>query len=394
MMRRKPVKGAESVRKRIVCLLLTGSILLGQALFLTGCQGSEELAELSVESSESVSEKPAESSQEGEPTPSPTPSATPKPTSTPTPSPSATPTPSPTPSPTPESTPTPTPTPTPKPTATPQSSGSSGGYVIPTMLGSSFHADQASGSNGVYIDVSHVSDGYVAASVVSSKRLKFQVVYGDMKYNYDLPSDGTATVFPLQSGDGTYQFRVMENTSGTKYRELYAVTQSVSLKSQFQPFLRPSQYVNYNAYSSCVAKARQLASTASNETEVIAAVYAYITENVSYDYNKAATVQSGYLPNPDSTLSSGTGICFDYAALAAAMLRSVGIPTKLITGYVAPNDIYHAWNMIYTEESGWITVEIQTPAYGWSRIDTTFAATGADATFIGNGSNYTTRYTY
>lgn len=176
--------------------------------------------------------------------------------------------------------------------------------MIPTMLGSSFHADQASGSNGVYIDVSHVSDGYVAASVVSSKRLKFQVVYGDMKYNYDLPSDGTATVFPLQSGDGTYQFRVMENTSGTKYRELYAVTQSVSLKSQFQPFLRPSQYVNYNAYSSCVAKARQLASTASNETEVIAAVYAYITENVSYDYNKAATVQSGYLPNPDSTLSS------------------------------------------------------------------------------------------
>ena len=70
MMRRKPVKGAESVRKRIVCLLLTGSILLGQALFLTGCQGSEESAELSVESSESVSEKPAESSQEGEPTPS------------------------------------------------------------------------------------------------------------------------------------------------------------------------------------------------------------------------------------------------------------------------------------------------------------------------------------
>lgn len=382
------------MRKRIVCLLLTGSILLGQALFLTGCQGSEESAELSVESSESMSEKPAESSQEGEPTPSPTPSATPKPTSTPTPSPVG----------------------NADPIAYtishsgkypyshtrpyPETDCDSAKFQVHGRVCDSHHAGQfvscrqASGSNGVYIDVSHVSDGYVAASVVSSKRLKFQVVYGDMKYNYDLPSDGTATVFPLQSGDGTYQFRVMENTSGTKYRELYAVTQSVSLKSQFQPFLRPSQYVNYNAYSSCVAKARQLASTASNETEVIAAVYAYITENVSYDYNKAATVQSGYLPNRILRLSSGTGICFDYAALAAAMLRSVGIPTKLITGYVAPNDIYHAWNMIYTEESGWITVEIQTPAYGWSRIDTTFAATGADATFIGNGSNYTTRYTY
>ena len=379
------------MRKRVVCLLLTGTILLGQALFLTGCQGSGDIEESENGQSASSSEMPVLPSEESEPAPTPSPDATSTPT--PTPSPSATPTPSPTPSPTPESTPTPKPTPKPTPTPTPSSS-SSGGYAIPDMLGSSFHSDQASGSSGVYIDVSHVSDGYVAASVVSSKRLKFQVVYGDMKYNYDLPSDGSPTVFPLQSGDGTYQFRVMENTSGTKYRELYAVTQSVSLKSQFQPFLRPSQYVNYNAYSSCVAKARQLASTASNETEVIAAIYAYITEHVSYDYNKAATVQSGYLPNPDSTLNSGTGICFDYAALAAAMLRSVGIPTKLITGYVAPNDIYHAWNMIYTEESGWITVEIQTPAYGWSRIDTTFAATGADASFIGNGSNYTIRYTY
>ncbi len=61
--------------------------------------------------------------------------------------------------------------------------------------------------------------------------------------------------------------------------------------------------------------------------------------NVDYDYDKAQNIVdnnvTGYLPDPDETLSTKKGICYDYAALAAAMLRSQGIPTKLITGYVS-----------------------------------------------------------
>ena len=39
--------------------------------------------------------------------------------------------------------------------------------------------------------------------------------------------------------------------------------------------------------------------------------------NISYDEEKARTVESGYLPDVDETLESGKGICFDYAALNA-----------------------------------------------------------------------------
>ena len=56
-------------------------------------------------------------------------------------------------------------------------------------------------------------------------------------------------------------------------------------------------------------------------------------------------------------METGKGICFDYASLAASMLRSQGIPTKIIFGYVAPDNLYHAWNMFYTEEKGWTKVE-------------------------------------
>ena len=94
------------------------------------------------------------------------------------------------------------------------------------------------------------------------------------------------------------------------------------------------------------------------------------------------------------TLSTGKGICFDYASLAAAMLRSQGIPTKLIFGYVSPDDVYHAWNMFYTEESGWVTVSFEVSGNSWNRMDLTFSAGGAAASFVGDGSNYTDVYAY
>lgn len=68
------------------------------------------------------------------------------------------------------------------------------------------------------------------------------------------------------------------------------------------------------------------------------------------------------MPNPDETLASRSGICFDYASLAAAMLRSLGIPCQVITGYVGPESLYHAWNMVYIDGS-WVGVAIsRTPS--------------------------------
>lgn len=114
---------------------------------------------------------------------------------------------------------------------------------------------------------------------------------------------------------------------------------SVSLRNSFLPFLYPNQYVNFYKGSQTVAKGARLASTASNDLEVVENIYNYVIHNISYDFNKAANVSFGYLPNVDSILSSGIGICFDYAAVMATMLRTQNIPTKLVVGYAG--NIYH-----------------------------------------------------
>lgn len=267
-------------------------------------------------------------------------------------------------------------------------------YQAPEMLTAEFHESQALNGGRAKIDISSVNQGYVGVSGQSDTRLKFQVLKDEDVYTYDMPSNGSPCIFPLQSGDGSYHFRIMENIVDKKYSELFSADAEVTITDPFQPFLRPSTYVNYSASSACVAKAGELAAGASDALGTVSAIYDYICSTVTYDREKAATVKSGYLPYPDETMTTGKGICFDYASLAAAMLRSQGIPTKLIFGYVAPKELYHAWNMFYTEQTGWVTVSFEVSADSWNRMDLTFAANGADASFIGDGSNYSDVYFY
>lgn len=265
-------------------------------------------------------------------------------------------------------------------------------YKAPPFKDASFHDTEE--KNGVKLDLSALSEGYVAVSAVSDARLKFQVVKDDIKYTYDIKSDGTPSVFPIQSGNGTYKFRVMENVTDTKYAEKYSEEAEVTLLDEFQPFTRPSDYVNYAQDSQCVKKAEELAKDCVTAVEVVAAVFEYICGHVSYDTQKAKDVKSGYLPDIDETMRTGKGICFDYASLAAAMLRSQGIPTRVIFGYVSPDDLYHAWNMFYTDETGWVTVDYQVSGGKWSRLDLTFSANGTNGEFIGDGENYSDVYEY
>ena len=125
--------------------------------------------------------------------------------------------------------------------------------------------------------------------------------------------------------------------------------------------------------------------------EKVAAIYNYVVRTLSYDYDKAATVQSGYLPNLDEVLRAKKGICFDYAALMTGMLRSQGIPCKLVIGYAGT--VYHAWISVWSEDTGWIDSAIYFNGTTWQRMDPTFASTGGGV-FDPNSITYTTKYIY
>ena len=107
----------------------------------------------------------------------------------------------------------------------------------------------------------------------------------------------------------------------------------MTLEDEFAPFLRPNQYVDYGSAPNTVAKAAELTSGLAEPLDKVKAVYDFVVENITYDKQLAASVQSGYLPVLDTVLAKKTGICFDYAALMTGMLRSQEVPCKLVVGY-------------------------------------------------------------
>lgn len=249
------------------------------------------------------------------------------------------------------------------------------------------------------IDTSTASDGYVSASEQSSARLKMQVIKGSQTYNYDLNNGGRSERFALQMGNGSYTLRVMKNVGGSRYAKVESKTVNVNLKSQFAPFLVSNQYVSYSNSSNAVSTAKKLVSGQKTRIAKVEKIYNYVTKNIKYDVSKASNVRSGYVSNVDATLRSKKGICLDYAALMAAMLRSQGIPTKMVTGYVSPNNAYHAWVEVYLTDKGWVNVnQIYFGGNTWKLMDPTFASSSNQSKqivkFIGNGSNYKVRYIY
>lgn len=247
------------------------------------------------------------------------------------------------------------------------------------------------------IDYSNTADGYVMAQygAANTKRMKVQVVGPTTTYTYDLPAQSWVT-FPLSDGSGNYKVTVLENTQGSKYAVLTSASFKVTLKDEFAPFVRPNQYVDYSNATNTIKKAEELAGKETDPLKKVEKVYNFVVKNLTYDTQKASTVKSGYLPALDSVLSAKKGICFDYASLMTGMLRSQGVPCKLVVGYAGK--AYHAWISVWTEETGWVDGAIYFDGSTWQRMDPTFASSGKSSAaimkYIGDGSNYTTKYLY
>jgi transglutaminase-like putative cysteine protease len=253
------------------------------------------------------------------------------------------------------------------------------------------------GDDSVVIDASHTADGYVMVKYTGTCELvKVLFTLPDQTvYKYTLSLTGGYDVLPLTGGDGTYQLDIMEHVVDDQYATAFTQSLDVALSDEFLPFLYPNQYVWFTGDSKAVAKASSLAEECYSDLEVVQNIYHYVTENIIYDKEKAASVKSGYLPHVDETLETEKGICFDYASLMTSMFRSQGIPTRLEIGYT--QELKHAWISTYLDEIGWVDNIIHFDGESWELMDPTLAASNGAKDlkkYIGDGSNYTLQYSY
>jgi len=80
-----------------------------------------------------------------------------------------------------------------------------------------------------------------------------------------------------------------------------------------------------------------------------------------FTYTKGITTVQTTL---DEILEIRKGVCQDFAHILLQLLRTVGIPSRYVSGYVCPNEsglrgegATHAWVEIYTPTQGWLGLD-------------------------------------
>lgn len=217
----------------------------------------------------------------------------------------------------------------------------------------------------------------VSINIEANNYSDFKVIVkkGEEKYTYNLFSQSDD--LPLQMGNGEYTVGLYQKVDGNKYK--LVTSESFTLKAEKNSvYLASSQNVKWDSDSSTAQLASQLTSNLETDKDKVQAIYDYVVKNVAYDNNKAISVSSRYNPKVENTLEEGKGICYDYASLTAAMLRSVDIPTKLVKGNSKVTNVYHAWNEVLVDGK-WIVVDTTTDAaYESKGISVCFEKNSAD----------------
>lgn len=163
-----------------------------------------------------------------------------------------------------------------------------------------------------------------------------------------------------------------------------------------------------NSPNTC-AKAKELTKNCKTDAEKITAVYNYVSSVITYSNAEWGGIHGIAERNlsPDHILETQKGVCEHYAVLMTAMLRSIGVPCKYVTGQANNGDGNwggHAWVAVkpktgtlnipgvgkdyasFTDDENgeWVPAD----PTGWIRLDPTWAKSPSAAANDKNHHTY------
>ncbi len=131
----------------------------------------------------------------------------------------------------------------------------------------------------------------------------------------------------------------------------------------------PSSYTQW-VYTNDTIKgwAEEITKDCTTDYEKIKAVHDWAADNLYYDYDYLYNNSIGTLLTAEDVYNSKYSVCQGYANLSASLLRSIGIPCKVVEGYaitgttqwsdVAADTTNHAWNEAWLEaEHRWVVFD-------------------------------------
>jgi transglutaminase-like putative cysteine protease len=164
-----------------------------------------------------------------------------------------------------------------------------------------------------------------------------------------------------------------------------AMVADPAFRDEHLEYLAPTSHTDWNG-EVAVAATRIASATGDDVVGIVLALHRFV--HTSLDYTPGVT-HIGVDVN--EVLTEARGVCQDYAHLAVALCRSVGIPARYVSGY-----FFAASEASGADVSG-DEVEVQThawfeaavPGFGWLALDPTNAQqVGLRHITIGQGRDY------
>jgi len=159
--------------------------------------------------------------------------------------------------------------------------------------------------------------------------------------------------------------RIRYSVVSREYRILPGEQSSATLE---YPAAIRDRYLQVPTHSDRIAElAQSVTRGAASPYEKATAVLQHLLSNYAYSL-EMGTTSSGH-PIDEFLFTRKTGYCEHYATAMVLMLRSIGIPSRLVTGFLATEwnefgNYYtvrqrdaHAWVEMYYPQSGWITMD-------------------------------------
>ena len=154
--------------------------------------------------------------------------------------------------------------------------------------------------------------------------------------------------------------------------------------NEHDEYLKPTRHTQWD--EALAAEAKNLATD--NGGEVVRAaneIHEFVAGRLSYQPGSTEIGQ----PLAD-VLANGVGVCQDYAHLAVALCRSIGIPARYVSGYLfSSNDRTGSidGDLVRVQTHAWF--EAAVPDHGWLPLDpTNRLAVGRQHVKIGHGRDY------
>lgn len=228
---------------------------------------------------------------------------------------------------------------------------------------------------------SEVEGKVTLSGKTENAKIKIFVVKDEITRWYDVQLEN-GTFYEeiwLIDGTGNYTVSVLFHKEENRYG--FGPTVKVENVTEVNRFTVPTLHVESNN-EDIIQLANKITKNSKNDMEKARNIHDWVSSNITYDYKKYSRHLENNYNNTYGALhalKTGTGVCYDFANLIAALGRATGLQVKVIKGNYTTTyrTELHAWNEIYiSEENRWVV------------LDSTFASSSVTKDYFDNATHF------